>query len=1057
MSLKRLSSIAETKIASKNIAIESNILVNDSIILDVQSFSYSIDKSFGIASFTFSVVNREQLYSVGGKKEIKQGDNVKVQRSIILDDGSKETFETNWKVRQVNPSTKSTEDIIEVTCLDFLVKAGETDIDLGLIEGTKTNVHDMPGESYNLGVPLVESSPHPDTLPANFAQFFDFGYYDTCTTPYFIPVENIAPWPAPIIRFVQKTTGEKSISENFEVNYETGQLILPVPICMDDFEVWAVFSYYSSGLRVEDIIKQILLEPDGYGNTIYSSGDFETTLNQATNKSTDNLIRDIINTKKWWLAFSNILDTLTEEDFSIPVGGGSIIEINEESGCIILENEISSSSNVICTKDYTFNTLQYTGIDIPFIRLSHMEIANRFDAINKVKEYIAPNYVLMTLGDNKLWGRYLSQKAYINSDPKKGADYKLDLIGSISYNLDEDIYTHVKVFGKSNNPHNIMQEPSVAYDASYLLLAYGENMDLMPVQADQDTWPGVLSCRYGLYPPKQIIPYPKPIVTIDGIQMQCLQSVKARSEDWGRIKKTTGGEGYFIGYTFTANIAFNQEIKFYVGDVLISTLQPNELKPEVDDNGNLYYAYYPQWADVDIASRYPDFYVTSDPNLKIDYRLGGFITIKDHVGYEKNYRIDMDRYGSTITGCNVQVGGYLADDKYHTFWSGYLKSEFISPFSNWGWAYRLSWDNFGTRAIGYKDSIARFFISEWNYKEFYIQFLDANNRITYQSHMSCSGGGYPYSSPVYLCSKYQGMKFYNKVRVYSRYNDPGEVEIFGRPVHTNAKISSYYLTPSEHSQEADRYKLHDKNPLTQLQIGYKSDPGSLVLVSFDLQEEKDIDIIDFSTGFYKIGDRNYDFSNTYSIEYSLNNVDWYPISKGANNFSIEAGETENFEDLGEEFKARYLRIVLNKAEEKIIGGVSIWPVSITEFSAYENTILVGEAKLCENKEDEDSTHLYDSRGVLTKLGDILQKDNNISEQLNTQIKINKRAKDLLTEYYKGTTRVRVVCFARPDISIGDTVWIFDEINSINRNYFVESITVDNSDLANLILAFYGSG
>jgi len=196
-------------------------------------------------------------------------------------------------------------------------------------------------------------------------------------------------------------------------------------------------------------------------------------------------------------------------------------------------------------------------------------------------------------------------------------------------------------------------------------------------------------------------------------------------------------------------------------------------------------------------------------------------------------------------------------------------------------------------------------------------------------------------------------------------------------------------------------------------------------------------------------------SNTYTIEYSLNNVDWYPICKEANNFSIGAGETKNFEDLGEEFKARYLRIVLNKAEKKTIGGVDIWPVSITEFSAYENTILVGEAKLCKNEEDEDDTHLYDSRGILSKVGDVLYKDNNINEYLNTQTRINKRAKDLLKEYYKGTTRVRATCFARPDLQIGDTVWIKDDINGIDRLYFIESISIDNSNVANLILAYYG--
>jgi len=848
MGLKHLSTSAENKIDSKNIIVETNVLINGAVIPDVSSYSYSIDKSFGVASLVLQIANREHLYSVGGAKEVKQGDNVKVQRSIILDDGSKETFETNWVVRQVNPSSKSAEDIIEVTCLDFLVKAEETDVDLGLIEGTKVDVHDMPGESYNLGVPLVESSPHPDTLPSNFAQFFDFGYWLTCATPYFVPVNNIAPWPAPIIRIVQKTSGEKTIQDSFEINYETGQLILPAPICTDDFEIWAVFSYYSTGLRAEDVIKQILLEPDGYGNTIYSDSDFETTLNDAIGKSTD---------------ISNILDTLTEGDFSVPAGGGSITEINKEAGYILLENEIASDSNVICTKNYLFNTLQYSGITIPFIRLSADKIANRFEAINSVKQYLPPNYVLMTLGDNKLWGRYLAQKPYIPSDSKRGADYKLNLIGSLSYNLDEDIYTHVKVFGKSNNPHNIMQDPGVTYDGSYLLLTYGENMPLVPVEFDTDSWPNIVSTKCRISPPKQIVPNPKPIITVDGIQIQANERTKARSEDWGRIKI---GDTY-IGYTFSSHLDFNDTIKFYYGDSLITEISSNILKPEIDDRGNLYYSYYPNWSSYMIEHYYPDFYVVSNSDFKIDYNYNGYISIKNHY---KITGLSTLYYRSSSPGYPIDLSTpQIVDLIYYdrtnniekTIWSGTLQAT-QEEISGYGLMWKVDFPAiFGAKALtqnyifsatNYYDSV----IKEWRLgpREYHLKFYNANNDLIYQKHIFMPGNTFTKYFRADNWSKYVSEpEIYTRVELYCSIPNGivGFCKIENTDFYFNAKISSYYLTPSEHSQEEDRYKLHDKNPLTQLQIGYKTDPGSLVLISFDLQEEKDIDIIDFSTGFYK--------------------------------------------------------------------------------------------------------------------------------------------------------------------------------------------------------------
>ncbi len=122
--------------------------------------------------------------------------------------------------------------------------------------------------------------------------------------------------------------------------------------------------------------------------------------------------------------------------------------LDKRNGRIILDIPINTSSIVKCNNNYSFYTLQASGIEINRISFRSREVENRFEAIKKLKEYLPPNYVIYTRGDNKIWAKLMSQRSV--------ADFTLQLATSLSYMEDEDLYTRVIFYGKNINPTNLM-------------------------------------------------------------------------------------------------------------------------------------------------------------------------------------------------------------------------------------------------------------------------------------------------------------------------------------------------------------------------------------------------------------------------------------------------------------------------------------------------------------------------------------------------------------------------------------------------------------------------
>jgi hypothetical protein len=135
---------------------------------------------------------------------------------------------------------------------------------------------------------------------------------------------------------------------------------------------------------------------------------------------------------------------------------------------------------------------------------------------------------------------------------------------------------------------------------------------------------------------------------------------------------------------------------------------------------------------------------------------------------------------------------------------------------------------------------------------------------------------------------------------------------------------------------------------TQLQLQFYGEPLSgFHLATVDLGDDYTVQAIDIVGGFFMPDDyRKFDVSFTISMQYSLDGIDFYPISEKTEQFLIKGGESVTFEEeeLGIGFTARYLKFNLYDVE-RINYGKGRYVVALTELSVYDDIILDAEAYL----------------------------------------------------------------------------------------------------------------
>lgn len=176
----------------------------------------------------------------------------------------------------------------------------------------------------------------------------------------------------------------------------------------------------------------------------------------------------------WLMEYNNIIpktdiDTASDYDASIGVNvlsassftiDGSTFKKAYYREGLVITNAQAKSVTLTANNDYLFNQLQSTGIEFPYVVIDGKNYGNRMDAINEIRTAIAPNYVVRGAvrvdGSNYITyikGSYLNQKTTQDNDT-------LGVI-SITNNINNENYNRVKMYGRLDNPINIMYNDGV--------------------------------------------------------------------------------------------------------------------------------------------------------------------------------------------------------------------------------------------------------------------------------------------------------------------------------------------------------------------------------------------------------------------------------------------------------------------------------------------------------------------------------------------------------------------------------------------------------------------
>ena len=1066
--------------------------INDVVFTTyVMNYDISYDIKFGAASGLFVLDNNDSRFSTGGSNEIKVGDKIEFIEKFTGDATEFKRFYGVISQRSISKTVNNR--TITLNCLDYISVLKNWTIDMES-EGTRVKV------TNEVLDPNFLDSPN-----EMLAQIFNFAN------------NNIANKPLPTIQIRDKNHADftEVQYDGFEILYDVGQVKLGTSLqARDNYDVLSNYSYYIKGKLVEDVIEEILVLPDGYGNFLYDESTAQavidnhltSNINTEEGTSTDILISNsssstitiettlsadvvvgatslsltdatgfpssgsgsingdiftwtgessgtltgIPNTgssslsahnsgdyveyeetyaagRIWSTLYDNISTTLTSGDFTIG-SGGTFLYFDKRNGRLILTSAISVASTVTCNTNYSFSTLQSTGIEINRISFRTREIKNRFEALSKLRQYVAPNYIIRTQGDGKIWASYFNQKSTAN--------YTINLMTKANYLQDSDLYTRVYMWAKNKQPTNIMFGEAVDYSAdtedSYTGIATTEELSYFGEEKS-----GELSSYANGLLGETPVEFPK---LLDQLKIVEYTKDKYVNKDFTGQEST----GYHVYGTTISN-----------------------------DRGKII-----------LDSVTPVVFINGVPiNNKVVKQIAVPIKVKTET--------------TTIT----EGGGKSKSVSVSTYYqySVILPHTSIVPSEP-----ILLYDSQGLLKFTLNPNDAN---------------VDYGNGVL-------AVDGVEQNSDIESLSTATYYVLYSTDKLKIEYDDV----IF--KIHKSILPNpDDYIITATFEYWAIAVGIRDINAVvdgrrdTQLQLEFFGKPVSgFHLSTIDLGSIQTIQAIDITGGHFKPdNDRKFDMGFTVSMESSTDSINFSIISDKTENFEIKSGESISFEedDLGADFQARYLKFNLQDVE-KIEYGKGRYVVAINEISVYNNIILESIATLIsttaltkaansidtsievtstsgftEPESGETATAyigiysftyndltsttfrgivfdlgfssaaidtrisqtistdttLYDDDGYLPHLKDRVYKKNLISDRnLFIQSDLDTLAGNYLKEFYKNHSKVQVDLLFAPYIKTGQTVSLTDSFNNISDvKYFVEKVN-DKSGHYSIVIA-----
>ena len=1015
------------------------------------NYTYSFNRAFGSASFQGELANQSGQYSEYGTNSVKIDHKIILYEGFVLPTGVERWKKITGLVRQINPKLTGGRNTLSITAFDVIIKLRDFDIN----------------KSYEADKFYVENEVlKPNYLPApleDLAQVYDFKN------------KNIAQRP-PVSIVIRDKTGHRTDEpqpSGWEVNYIGGQIKLGTILNVrDNYEIVATYSYYMEGNFAEDIIEDIILQLDGYGNNYFTApANLRSTFQEEDGEVYDYLKPNYFTEN---IKIRTRLTTAVSE-------GDTSAEVTNTDGFLA-----SGTANV---NGWAFT---YTSKDA-----THL-YGIPASGLGSLRDHITNSLIHQTntYEPGRVW--------YMEYD-------------NIKTQLTKESFTV---------PSDVTIE--------YVDLRYGR------IILDQaaDPYTDYSSVYVGDY--AQPGDYEFCTIQATGIEIPYIkfswQKTKTRFDAIAEIKKllapnyvmrTKGGEKIWGEY-------LKQK---YVYDYILPAAQASQLSYAEDQdiytrvrffgkNNNPHnYMFDPETLFVDVGRTYRG--VVSNHELTYDrtegawhiYKIGlsqsGFMRVDTFtpVIYINNVAIDNDKHQIVSTQVDAREHFYHETRVYHEG----TKDQRTEVYNEWTYTVIFSHSGIDPTEIIYiYDSVGSILYE-----------LGPNDPNVDYTHGLWNVPGTSQNETVLLSSTATYTIMYSSDKVSIDY-DNNEFLIYRdllsqefREDDVRADFEYQEVTIALDSPGA----LIDGRPTTQVQVVFYGKPVSgYVIATLDLGETKTIDAVDLTAGFFKPDDlRRVNFTNFYSVEWSLNGTTFFPLCREATNFALGAGESKSWEreELGDDFEARYLRLVLEDAQ-RVDYKDGVWCVALAELAVYRDVVVIGEALLIpttiltqatladdvtinvdekvnafavpsagstelaylgENafyytgvdtdnntltgclgvvvavigtrvsQQLEDDTHIYDDDGLLPRIGDKLYKDEEVKESLTDQDKVNTRAKNWIEEFYKNHSRASSSPIYCPHFDMGQTILVQDDENSISRRYFLENITRQGGG-SQTVLAMY---
>lgn len=1089
---KALTQINETRLSHGDVRRKLRITLNGSDITSYcTNYNYKFSTDFSIASLDVELVNNDGIFSENGSKEIFLDDKIIVTESFL---GTSDDF-VNFTgyVRQRRKSKTGKGNFMSLTCLDLLVKLEDTDIEhhfeANKISVTNETLTPNPLEApnahlsqiYNFANKNIAEKPIPliriyeietgltsdmssgfeiyyETGQIHFGSSFNFNRYTLKTDYSYYPISQH------VEEIIEDIISESDGYDNFLFNEASAADVVTNHLTDSFLNVEGLttdtmvpnlstqtitisvalkaVAANASYVTVEDTLDTTGFPSAGTGNIngetfVWTSKTSTTLIGSVTSA---HAVGSYVNYKAsylagtvWYLAYSNLTTTLaitpSNGDFTVP--GATILYFDKRQGRIILDTDIDIRSAVTCDVDYSFKTIQATGIQISDINFTFRKDKSRLDCLKRLQEVLAPNYVFQTLGNEKIWGRFLTQKAK--------EDFTLKCKTSLDFSEDTSIYTRTRFYGKNENPVNVCWQPNLA------ALVTGETFT-NTVDNQDLTWKrkeGNFQVYIAGESIKSIITTTlQPRVRVNGVLINDeLHEVLLQPMSISEAPASNRGEYWtqYIRYNFAhRNIDRNHNIVVYQGNgtpnpiFTNGIILPNNSSMNYEEGSFTFGPISP--SDIganptirDAASA--DYWIHwSSSDLIIDFEKGEFKISTKIVSDEAKDLISVTadfEYKSIVE--SIYNADYIKDGRWDTqaqtvFWT--------KPASGFIF-FRL--DLGDTYKIQIIDLVAGFFRPDENSK---IR-LDMTNTYTLQ---------YSLDNITYydICKKAIKFSLGAGEAISLEIEDLGE----------DFKARYFQIKVIEMSEITYRggcwvvaftdFACYSQSIL----IGEAKLTPYTELSSFSTDNDPIIYVDDTST---------FDSSGTAYIE---NDVFSY-TAKTATSFTgcstvttHVAGSrvSQKLQSVGADTYLTAIcavaatTLTVDDTSDFAVQGIAFveedeftyTALTATSFTGCSGLLAHGKfAKVIQNP------LVYDTASLL-KMKDKVYKDTAINEYLSTQEKISNRAYNWLREFIKDHSKCSAQTLFGPHLRPGMTIQVEDSTNNISSRYFIEAISVNAS-------------